>query len=371
MNMNKMITFAAVAASAVSMNAFAADWSSNTYTQEVNGIEYILKTHPDGRITIGPELGQTAGSSPAGTVERPTGVLHLPDSFVVDDVEYPATGSLGLIIGHSAFAGCVGLTSVIFPKDFYLGISISFSGCSNLESIWIKGSKTLRGFNAGHGRSIFRGCTSLKCVLFGPNRTLLYTQNGAPGCAFLEQSDCVFFLPRHTASGADSPWYSYREWVSDGDEPMYGTNPRLVFYGPNAEDLDIEGADGDNDGKITFIPRTVHALTNVLSSASTVSRNFDLAVTVSVTNAIDLTNVEITEDMAKSAAYANLMFSAKTQTQLDAILGAFPATTPISIDPTGLTENMTIPNDYPNVFVKTVPGVTVRRTSNGLMLIFK
>ena len=76
----------------------------------------------------------------------------------------------------------------------------------------------------------------------------------------------MFFLPRHTASGADSPWYSYREWVSDGDEPMYGTNPRLVFYGPNAEDLDIEGADGDNDGKITFIPRTVHALTNVLST---------------------------------------------------------------------------------------------------------
>ena len=370
MNMNKMITFAAVAASAVSMNAFA-DWGSNTYTQEVNGIAYILKTNPDGRITIGPELGQTAGSSPAGTVERPTGVLHLPDSFVVDDVEYPATGSLGLIIGHSAFAGCVGLTSVIFPKDFYMGISSSFSGCSNLESIWIKGSKTLRGYSVGHGRSNFRGCTSLKCVLFGPNRTLLYTKDGAPGFAFLEQSDCVFFLPRHTASGADSPWYSYREWVSDGDEPMYGTNPRLVFYGPNAEDLDIEGADGDNDGKITFIPRTVHALTNVLSSASTVSRNFDLAVTVSVTNAIDLTNVEITEDMAKSAAYANLMFSAKTQTQLDAILGAFPATTPISIDPTGLTEDMTIPNDYPNVFVKTVPGVTVRRTSKGFMIIFK
>ena len=370
MNMNKMITFAAVAASAVSMNAFA-DWSSNTYTQEVNGIAYILKTSTDGRITIGPELGTSAGSSPAGTVERPTGVLHLPDSFVVDDVEYPAADSLGLIIGHSAFAGCVGLTSVIFPKDFYMGISSSFSGCSNLESIWIKGSKTLRGYSAGHGRSNFRGCTSLKCVLFGPNRTLLYTQSGTPGFAFLEQSDCVFFLPRHTASGADSPWYSYREWVSGGDEPMYGTNPRLVFYGPNAEDLDIEGADGDNDGKITFIPRTVHALTNVLSSASTVSRNFDLAVTVSVTNAIDLTNVEITEDMAKSAAYANLMFSAKTQTQLDAILGAFPATTPISIDPTGLTENMTIPNDYPNVFVKTVPGVTVRRTSKGFMIIFK
>ena len=44
---------------------------------------------------------------------------------------------------------------------------------------------------------------------------------------------------------------------------------------------------------------------------------------------------------------------------------------PISIDPTGLTENMVIPNDYPNVFVKTVPGVTIRRTSIGFKIIVR
>ena len=32
---------------------------------------------------------------------------------------------------------------------------------------------------------------------------------------------------------------------------------------------------------------------------------------------------------------------------------------------------MTIPDDYPNVFVKTVPGVTVKRTASGLMIIVK
>ena len=65
------------------------------------------------------------------------------------------------------------------------------------------------------------------------------------------------------------------------------------------------------------------------------------------------------------------MFSAKTQTQLDAILAAVPSSVPVSIDPTGLTENMVIPNDYPNVFVKTVPGVTVKRTTKGFMIIVK
>lgn len=32
---------------------------------------------------------------------------------------------------------------------------------------------------------------------------------------------------------------------------------------------------------------------------------------------------------------------------------------------------MTIPDDYPNVFVKTVPGVTVKRTASGFMIIIQ
>ena len=78
----------------------------------------------------------------------------------------------------------------------------------------------------------------------------------------------------------------------------------------------------------------------------------------------------ITSEMASNVTFDRLMFSAKTQAQLNAILAAFPATTPISIDPTGLTEKMVIPETYNNVHVKTVPGVTIKRTA-GFMLIFK
>ena len=90
-----------------------------------------------------------------------------------------------------------------------------------------------------------------------------------------------------------------------------------------------------------------------------------------MTNAIDLTGVTITEQMVSGVTFDRLMFSAKTQAQLNAILGAFPATTPISIDPTGLTENMVIPETYNNVHVKTVPGVTIKRTTKGFMIIVK
>jgi len=90
-----------------------------------------------------------------------------------------------------------------------------------------------------------------------------------------------------------------------------------------------------------------------------------------ITNTIDLTGVSITGEIVSDVTFDRLMFAAKTQAQLNAILAAFSATTPISIDPTGLTENMVIPNDYPNVFAKTVPGVTIKRTANGFMLIVK
>ena len=40
-------------------------------------------------------------------------------------------------------------------------------------------------------------------------------------------------------------------------------------------------------------------------------------------------------------------------------------------DTAGLTENMVIPDTYSNVYVKTVPGVTIKRTTKGFMIIVK
>ena len=37
----------------------------------------------------------------------------------------------------------------------------------------------------------------------------------------------------------------------------------------------------------------------------------------------------------------------------------------------GVVQNMVIPDTYSNVFVKTVPGVTIKRTTNGFMIIVK
>ena len=141
-----------------------------------------------------------------------------------------------------------------------------------------------------------------------------------------------------------------------------------IYYGAD-QDLDISVNKARNE--LTATAKTEETLVKMLEAAPLFREHFGLDTRISVTNTLDLTGVTITEDMVSGATFDRLMFSAKTQTQLDAILGAFPATTPISIDPTGLTENMVIPNDYPNVFVKTVPGVTIKRTASGFMIIVK
>ena len=193
----------------------------------------------------------------------------------------------------------------------------------------------------------------MKVVLCGKNtkRGEIYSnQYGLRGV-----TGCKVFVP------ANGQW-------DDVSQHLGGTNTELIPYGQGeALDLSID----ESAGMVTAIPTTTERLVQVLEAAPTFKSAFKLDTRISVTNTLDLTGVTITEDMVSGVTFDRLMFSAKTQTQLDAILGAFPATTPISIDPTGLTENMVIPNDYPNVFVKTVPGVTIKRTTSGFMILVK
>ena len=145
-------------------------------------------------------------------------------------------------------------------------------------------------------------------------------------------------------------------------------NNKVFYYGPTGKfDLEID----DEWMQAVITPTTANALTNALAWAPQFKTHFNLDAHISVTNAIDLTDVTITDDMVSGVTFDRLMFSAKTQTQLDAILGKFPVTTPISIDPTGLTENMVVPETHTNVFVKTVPGVTIKRTSKGFIIVVK
>ena len=228
-----------------------------------------------------------------------------------------------------------------------------FGECPNLTAIWVKGPATTddQTYTTIGMRSFAQKSYNVEFILMGQNT------KGS------NRASSNYMLGNVTGAQVFVPANGYWDGLVTG-----GTNNKVWYYGATNE-LDL--AVDDSLMSATFTPTTVNAFTNAIEWVSAFKTHFDLDARISVTNTLDLAGVTITPAMVLDVTFDRLMFAAKTQAQLNAILTAFPAATPISIDPTGLTENMVIPNDYPNVFVKTVPGVTIKRTASGFMIIVK
>ena len=415
MNMSKMITFAAVAASAAIPMAANADMiTTNGVTWTYSELNTTKKT-----VTLG---GGTEGDAIVPKTAF-VNALNIPWKMVIDGEEYTVnkiataafkdcTGLTGVLSipdtvtvvgGNQAFDGCTGLTGI---SDFggitttkqtmfnvctglsgrltipdtceYAFDNFAFNKCSGLTAIvvgsgvtrtgryfgsncpllegaWIKGRPTVasgtQAFTTIRQPYAFYASGALKVIFFGKNTQLDLNNGSTIPILSTATKGCKVFVP------ANGKWDNCNYSGTDTDVIEYGENQNL--------DLVVDEA----AGTVTATPTTPELLVKMLEAAPTFKSAFALDMKISVTNTLDLTGVTITEDMTSGVTFDRLVFSAKTQTQLDAILGAFPATTPISIDPTGLTENMVVPDDYPNVHVKTVPGVTIKRTANGFMIV--
>ena len=281
-----------------------------------------------------------------------TGVLVIPDEFagVFGNYSFDACTNLtGIIVG----SGTKQCNTCFASKKCTGNYAISSYKVSKLKGVWYKGRPDVTTGTQDYTKIItgdqLREEIALKVVLIGKN-----TQPSGTDDMMVNVSGCKVFIPQN---GKWSPGTTYAN-----------ANNEVIWYGANTNlDLSVN----TDLMKITAIPKTADMLVKVLEAAPIFKDVFGLEPRISVTNAIDLTGVTITDEMLSSVTFDRLMFTAKTQAQLNAILAAFPATTPISIDPTGLTENMVIPETYNNVHVKTVPGVTIKRTADGFMIIFK
>ena len=237
----------------------------------------------------------------------------------------------------------VPISSVTLPESLTSIGEAAFQS-TLMKSIWLKGSVNI---SANYGFSD----TPLEIFFAGANTTVSYPTTKR---LFGDATTCKVFIP------ATSTWLQLDTSNAAGVEKIY--------YGPG-RGVDISVNTARNE--LTATPTNATRLVTMMEAAPLFREHFGLDTRISVTNTIDLAGVTITEAMTSAVTFDRLMFSAKTQAQLNAILGAFPATTPISIDPTGLTENMVIPETYNNVHVKTVPGVTIKRTTKGLMILVK
>ena len=302
-----------------------------------------------------------------------TGKLTIPSAVktVGSNVFDGCSGLTGLTIEEGlttlpytrTFYACGGLSGpLIIPHSVgYIGRQTFLWIGEKLTSVWFKGPEAVESGEQPYttldqysGNMLYpHDKLGLKVALFGPytkpdsgttSNNILHALNG-----------CVLYLPRN----------GY--WLEENLDSYFHGTKTVLFYGPG-EELDISIDETKN--VLTATPTTANALTNVLKSVSVFKSDFGLDTKISVTNAIGLTGVSITDEMVSPLTFDSLEFSVKTQAQLSGILSAFPASTPFTIDPTGLTETLNVPNGR-NVFVKAGVGYDVRKLKSGLMIVIK
>ena len=413
------IMFAAIAAAIV-----ASAMAANADTVTTNGVTwtYTVNNAENKTVTLGGLSGFNVNQTPtddirAMPVATEIDASLIPWTFTSNDTTYTVTA-----IGSQAFRGCTGLTGTLnFPSAvttlgracfdstkvcigtlggishiygyvFQKASEQSFPDISDVTSIEggaFYGSlftgvvKVRKGTSCGSWRA-FSHCGGLEAILaLGPDTvasgTQSYTSFSMDEFADYGTKMKVIFMGPNTKGSALTagdalnrvtgckmfvPANGFWDGLVTG-----GTNNEIIYYGATTNiDFTV-----DDDAKIVITrPVTESALVKALEVAPLFKTHFGWDMKVDTTNAIEVTAGTLTPGMFANAGVkaGSLMlnFAVKTQAQLDAILAAVPSDAMIGIDPTGLTENMVV-TGRENVFVKNVPGVEVRRRSNGFAIL--
>ena len=373
MNMNKLITFAAVAASAAIPMAANAAFSEQDYSVTTNGITWYFKIDQDKTIaSVGTNLtayGYSSDELSMATDPRKldlTGSLTIPESFSVDGTEYKVA-----YIGNRAFLSS-GISHIVYPSGAYYMYHCSLYDCDNLTSVWFKGPatvssgtqnyNTLRCHNNTAAGNWANQSTAIKYVLVGPNLKVVNSDNRPQ---FKATTGCTFFLPDRPEND------TWRTTWDQGDDTINGKKPVMVYYGPtNAWDLVID----DSAMTATFMPTSGAALANAMSYASVFKEQFGLDSVIAITNRLEISeDISITETMLQNVTLTApawyLTFKVTSQAQLDNVLAAVSADIPIIIDIDGIGRNQIAVPDGRRVAILAKSGWTFGRRSSGLTII--
>ena len=160
----------------------------------------------------------------------------------------------------------------------------------------------------------------------------------------------------------------------DGNVQAKTTNPsfnaaHVRYYGPGQ---DVDFATDDVANTITVTPTTAETLQEALNLAATFKSAFGLDTRISVTNSI-ATAVAIPASATSSTMFdlhSWVTFNVTTQAQLENTLAAISGDSMLIVDPTGATENLTVPEGR-QVFVVLNEGDTIRSRLNGFSIRFK
>ena len=235
----------------------------------------------------------------------------------------------------------------------------TFRECGEMNAIWIKGPSTAANqtYTTVYCETFAEKCTSLKVVLMGKN---------TKGAKMTTTGDNAML------SGVDGvqvllPDNGYWEGLVLGG----GENNKVWYYGPNRElDLTID----ETAKTVKFTPTTENALSNVVAWVPTIKQHFELDTVISVTNRIEM-SVALDEEMLQNVTLEAppwyLTFAVKNQTQLDNVLSAVSADTPIVIDIQGAGKNQIAVPEGRKVAILAKSGWTFGAKPNGLTITFK
>ena len=205
-----------------------------------------------------------------------------------------------------------------------------FTGCRRLAGIFVPGPATVSSgtqtYKSINAKQFARNATSLRAVFVGPNTM---GTNLTAGNMLQNVTNCTVFVP---ANG-------YWTGLVTG-----GTDNKVVYYGENTNlNLVVD----EDAATVTATPFDEEAFTNVLAAASTFKDVFGWNTVINVTNAIEVSEGAVTPAMLAGVRLNTMlmMFKVKTQAQLEQVLAAVPQTTMLAIDPSGASEELTMPAD--------------------------
>ena len=356
----------------------------------MGGITWTYSNKDDTNLTV--TLGSGTADGTAMPTETVLDAAAIPSSLVIDETSYRVTaiaayafkGCANLTgrlvipesvtsVGQSAFEGANGLTGIISLGGTVSLGSSCFENCENLATVsddfanvqttsskLFSGCTKLKGLLVcGAGQvnvtSLNSGNAEIKVFFAGPDTTA----GGRSGAnkAFSSSAGVRAFIPEKSAwkTNANPP----------ADLPLYGV---VLYYGAGLPlDLTLER----DKNVLTATTATAHAFTNVLVAASTFKSEWNIDTRINLTNAIEVAEGTLTDDMLAGVAFDSLMFNVKTQAQLDMVMAATAGlSVPLAIDPTGAKEEMTLPADR-KVWVLLSGEGKYRPHIDGLTIIFR
>ena len=266
--------------------------------------------------------------------------------------------STGRGIGDSAFRYATITNAVLTRKAVNINGNALFTDCTRLKAMFIPGPDSGTGRTLVRRSSFAANCTSLKVFLAGPLTGLSNSYGKTDQDMFTNVSGCRIFVP--TGSNWDT------ESSTEKGLAAYEANNAVFYYGAGRE-LDL--AFNHNDHLITATPATAHAFTNVLASASTFKDLFGMDTRINVTNALEIAAGSITAADLAGVTFTSLIFAVKTQAQLNTVLAAVPAETPLAIDPEGATENLKVLKADRKLYVMLPKTGTYKVVNGGLVIV--